>query len=74
MLRRSSMILFGAFYPPEYRVITSYSIHYTKLYDDIDPDFAMAVGNRGFGVMHYAKLVHDPGHQVFHLQEAYDVV
>lgn len=37
----------------------------------IDPDFAMAVGNRGYGLMHYAKLVHDPGHQVFHFQEAY---
>jgi tetratricopeptide (TPR) repeat protein len=38
---------------------------------EIDPNFAMAVGNRGFGLMHYAKLVHDPGHQVFHLREAH---
>lgn len=37
----------------------------------IDPDFAMAVGNRGYGIMHYAKLLHDPGHQVCHFQEAY---
>jgi len=38
---------------------------------EINPDFAMAVGNRGFGLMHYAKLVHDQGHQVYHLREAY---
>lgn len=38
---------------------------------EIDQNFAMAVGNRGFGIMHYSKLVHDPGHQVFHLREAY---
>lgn len=36
-----------------------------------DPDFGMALGNRGYGLMHYAELVDDPGHQVFHLREAY---
>lgn len=38
---------------------------------EVDADFGMALGNRGYGLLHYAELVHDPGHQAFHLREAY---
>jgi hypothetical protein len=38
---------------------------------DTEPRFAMAVANRGRGLMAYAELVHDPGHQV-HLLRAAD--
>jgi hypothetical protein len=37
----------------------------------IEPGFPMALGNRAMGLTRYARLVHDPGHQVFHLREAY---
>lgn len=34
------------------------------------PDFDMAIGNRAAGLERYARVIHDPGHQVFHLREA----
>src|SRR5574341_874863 len=37
----------------------------------IQPDFSMALGNRGWGLMRYAAHVHDPGHQILHLRAAY---
>lgn len=37
----------------------------------VDPDFPMAHGNRGFGLVRYAGHVHDPGHQALHVREAY---
>ena len=37
----------------------------------VDPGFPMALGNRGYGLLQYARLVHDPGHQAWHLREAF---
>lgn len=28
----------------------------------VDADFGMAIGNRGFGLLHYARALYDPGH------------
>ena len=36
----------------------------------VDPEFTMALGNRGYGLLQYAGVVHDPGHQVHHLRAA----
>lgn len=36
-----------------------------------DATFSMALGNRGYGLLHYAHLVHDPGHKLCHLREAH---
>jgi len=38
---------------------------------DLEPQFAMAIANRGYGWIQYAQLVHDPGHRV-HLLRAAD--
>lgn len=35
------------------------------------PDFPMAVGNIGFGLFHYAKILYDIGHQSLFLKFAY---
>lgn len=35
------------------------------------PGFAMALGNRGIGLAHYAGAVHDPGHEAVLLHSAY---
>jgi hypothetical protein len=39
----------------------------------ITPDFPMAIGNIGFGLTHYAKVLYDPGHQLifFHFAHKY---
>jgi hypothetical protein len=34
----------------------------------IDSHFAMAVGNRGFGLLHYARQLFDPGHVALFIQ------
>ena len=36
----------------------------------LDGRFAMAHGNRAVGLMRYARLLHDPGHQLYHLRAA----
>lgn len=36
-----------------------------------DPDFPMAIGNIGFGLFHYAKVLYDLGHQGLFLKFAY---
>lgn len=36
----------------------------------VDPEFTMALGNRGVGLAQYAQVVHDPGHQVWFLRAA----
>jgi len=38
---------------------------------NIDPGFAMALGNRGYGLHCFAILSHDPGHQECLLREAH---
>lgn len=38
---------------------------------EIIPDFPMAVGNIGFGLFHYAKALHDNGHQSVFLKFSY---
>ncbi len=38
---------------------------------ELDSTFGMALGNRGIGLFTYAGLVHDPGHQLLQLREAY---
>ena len=35
------------------------------------PEFPMACGNRGYGLYHYARFLHDQGHQSLFLKEAY---
>ena len=37
-----------------------------------DSSFAMALGNRGYGLFGYARLTHDPGHRLYLLREAHD--
>jgi HEPN superfamily protein len=37
----------------------------------ISPDFGMALGNRGYGLEQYATRLHDPGHQLIVLREAW---
>jgi tetratricopeptide (TPR) repeat protein len=37
----------------------------------IIPDFPMAIGNIGFGLTHYAKILYDEGHQLIFFQFAY---
>lgn len=38
------------------------------------PNFAMAIGNLGFGMEAYAKYLYDPGHQVVILKEARELL
>lgn len=38
---------------------------------DINPKFGMAIGNRGFGLFHYARLIYDPTLQFIFLQYAH---
>ena len=38
---------------------------------DIEPNFWMARGNRGRGLMHYAKALYDPGHEGLLAQHAH---
>lgn len=35
------------------------------------PDFGMATGNLGFGLIHYAKILYDEGHRFIFCQFAY---
>lgn len=37
----------------------------------LDAEFAMALGNKGYGLWHYAHLTHDPGHRLHILRESY---
>jgi tetratricopeptide (TPR) repeat protein len=37
---------------------------------DIDEKFGMAIGNRGFGLFHYARVIFDPIHQFIFMQYA----
>jgi len=37
----------------------------------IDPEFGMALGNRGKGYFHYANALYDPGHRAVFLKHAY---
>lgn len=37
---------------------------------DAIPSFAMARGNRGLGLITYAQLLYDPGHQILFLEQA----
>lgn len=37
----------------------------------LDPNFGMALGNRGLGLLSYATQAHDPGHQAIHLRAAH---
>ncbi len=44
-----------------------------ELWDDVlehAPDFGMANGNRGYGLLHYARVLYDSGHQFLFLLEA----
>lgn len=36
----------------------------------LNQNFAMALGNRGAGLMHYARALYDPGHQILFLRGA----
>lgn len=38
----------------------------------IDSSFAMAIGNIGFGLFHYSKILYDNGHQILFLKFAYE--
>lgn len=38
----------------------------------LDADFAMAIGNRAFGLLHYAQILFDPGHAALFVQECRD--
>lgn len=38
---------------------------------ELDPEFVMALGNRGYGLRGYAQLTHDIGHKVCLVREAY---
>jgi tetratricopeptide (TPR) repeat protein len=37
----------------------------------LDPDFAMALGNRGCGLLRWAQLIYDPGHRIRFARQAY---
>jgi tetratricopeptide (TPR) repeat protein len=37
----------------------------------IDSSFSMAIGNIGFGLFHYSKILYDNGHQILFLKFAY---
>ncbi|RYY89474.1 MAG: hypothetical protein EOO15_06050 [Chitinophagaceae bacterium] len=41
---------------------------------DIDPDFGMAIGNLGFGLMHYSKVLYDDSHQFIFCRFAYGLL
>lgn len=43
---------------------------YFNLCLDIDNQFGMAIGNRGFGLFHYARVIHEPTHQFIFMQYA----
>jgi hypothetical protein len=45
---------------------------YWHLALNITPDFPMAIGNIGFGLVHYAKVLYDKRQQVIFLQTAYN--
>lgn len=38
---------------------------------EIDDSFSMAIGNLGFGIFHYAKILYDNGHQECFLKKSY---
>ncbi len=37
----------------------------------IDKEFSMAVGNLGYGIFYYSKILSDEGHKVYFLKESY---
>ncbi|QSB27683.1 LA2681 family HEPN domain-containing protein [Flavobacterium sp. CLA17] len=37
----------------------------------LDANFSMAIGNLGFGLFHYAQILHDDGHKAYFLKESY---
>jgi hypothetical protein len=43
---------------------------YFNLCLETNPNFGMAIGNRGFGLFHYAKLIYEPTHQFIFMQYA----
>lgn len=43
---------------------------YFNLCLNINPKFGMAIGNRGFGLFHYARLIFEPVHQFIFMQYA----
>lgn len=43
---------------------------YFNLCLDIHSRFGMAIGNKGFGLFYYARVIYDPGHQFIFLQYA----
>ena len=47
------------------------SIEYWNRALEISAEFPMARGNRGYGLYHYARFIHDQGHQALFLKEAY---
>lgn len=46
------------------------SQEYFNLCLSVDSKFGMAIGNRGFGLFHYAKLIYEPIHQFIFMQHA----
>lgn len=43
---------------------------YFNLCLEINSNFGMAIGNRGFGLFHYAKVIYEPTHQFIFMQYA----
>ena len=46
------------------------AIEYWNEAIDIDPNFGMALGNRGIGLIQYARNLYDPGHQGVFIRSA----
>lgn len=46
------------------------SQEYFNLCLSVDSKFGMAIGNRGFGLFHYARLIYEPIHQFIFMQYA----
>lgn len=47
------------------------AVEYWKWALSLLPDFGMAMGNLGFGLVHYAKILYDEGHRFVFCQFAY---